>query len=120
MPRIVSMRSIVSISAVVALMSAAPAIFAQTTDVVRGRVTGPDTTALQGVNVKAMSYYGNITKTATTDRNGRYTIIFINGEGDYWIDFTKLGFAPKRFEIKKVGDEEVMIADARMSSATVA
>jgi hypothetical protein len=90
-----------------------------TTDIIRGRVT-IDTAALQGVSVRATSYYGGITKTATTDKNGRYTIMFVNGEGDYWLDFRKLGFAPKRFEIKRIGDEEILIADARMSSAIVA
>lgn len=90
--------------------------FAQASDVIRGRVTATDNAPVEGVNVKAVSYQGNITKTTRTDRSGRFTLIFINGEGDYWLDFTKLGFSPKRFEIKKVGDEEVMLADTRMTS----
>ena len=48
-------------------------------------------------------------------RRGRFTIVFINGEGDYWLDFTKVGYAPKRFEIKRIGDEEVLLADARLT-----
>jgi hypothetical protein len=71
---------------------------------------------IQGVNVKATSYAGSVAKTAITDKSGRFTIIFINGEGDYWLDFTKIGFSPRRFEIKKVGDEEVMLADTKMAS----
>ena len=93
---------------------------AQTTDVLRGRVTGPDTTSLKDVTVRATSYAGGVTKTATTDKAGRFTIVFLNGEGDYWLDFTKIGFAPKRFEVKRVGDEEVLIADARLTDAVVA
>jgi carboxypeptidase family protein len=112
----VIIRRFVAFAATIATVCLARPASAQQTDVIRGRVTGPDSAALQGVNVKATSYAGNITKTAATDRNGRFTIIFINGEGDYWLDFTKLGFAPRRFEIKKVGDEEVMLADTRMSS----
>jgi hypothetical protein len=92
---------------------------AQTTDVIRGRVTDPDNKPIEGVAVRATSYLGQITKNATTDKNGRYTIIFINGEGDYWLNFIKLGFAPRRFEVKKIGDEEVLLGDARMSSAIV-
>jgi hypothetical protein len=99
----------------------AHASFAQvSTDIIRGRVTDPDAHPVQGVEVKATSYQGRITKTATTDKGGRFTIIYINGEGDYWLDFRKLGFATKRFEIKKLGDEEVMLADAQLSSAIVA
>jgi hypothetical protein len=90
------------------------------TDVIRGRLTDPDQKPVQGADVKATSYAGQVSKTATTDKNGRFTIIFINGEGDYWIEVRKLGLQPKRFEVRKLGDEEVMIADARLSSAIVA
>jgi hypothetical protein len=110
MPRLLSILLIL-------IFTAAEPASAQVTDVIRGRVTGPDSMPLQGVNVRATSYVGGITKTTTTDKNGRFTIIFINGEGDYWLDYMKLGFAPRRFEIKKIGDEEVMIADTRMVSA---
>ena len=103
-------------AAVLALAGTARSASAQQTDVIRGRVTGPDSSAAAGVEVRVTSYQGNVTKMAMTDRNGRYTIIFINGEGDYWLDFRKLGFAAKRFELKKIGDEEIMIADARMES----
>jgi hypothetical protein len=99
------------------LVAAARVVAAQvSTDVIRGRVTDQDAHPVEGVDVKATSYQGQVTKTAKTDKGGRFTIIFINGEGDYWLDFRKLGLAPKRFEIKKVGDEEVMLADARLSS----
>jgi hypothetical protein len=88
-------------------------------DVIRGRITDPDAKPVEGVEVKATSYQGQITKTATTNKGGRFTIIFVNGEGDYWISLRKLGFALKRYEIKKIGDEEVMIADGRLSSVVV-
>lgn len=90
------------------------------TDIIRGRITDADQKAVAGAEVKATSYAGQVSKTATTDKSGRFTIIFINGEGDYWVNVRKLGLQPKRFEIKKIGDEEVMIADARLSSAIVA
>lgn len=93
-------------------------VFAQSgSDIIRGRVTGPDSQPVPNVVVKATSYSGSVTKTARTDKNGRYTIIFVNGEGDYWMEFAALGFVPKRFEIKKVGEEEVMLADTRLASS---
>ncbi len=96
--------------------SAPITLAAQQTDVIRGRVIGPDSAPVQGANVRATSYAGGVTKTATTDRRGSYIIVFNNGEGDYWLDFTKVGYAPKRYEIKRIGDEEVLIGDARMST----
>jgi len=110
------MRIISSIATALVCVVLTSPMQAQVTDVIRGRVTGPDSLPLQGVNVRATSYQGAVAKTTTTDKSGRFTIVFINGEGDYWLDFIKLGFAPRRFEIKKIGDEEVMIADTRMSS----
>ena len=104
--------------AMLALPIALTGASAQQTDVIRGRITGADSTPLQGVNVKATSYSGNVSKNATTDKSGRFTIVFINGEGDYWLDFTKIGFTPKRFEIKRIGDEEVLLADTRLSETT--
>src|SRR3954470_2707383 len=105
----------------IAAASAAP-LAAQQTDIIRGRVTGPppDTAAIQGAHITATSYQGNVTKTATTDRNGRFQLIFVNGEGDYWIEVGKVGYNKRRFEIRKVGDEQVMLADARLTSAVVA
>ena len=104
-----------------AFAAAARAACAQvSTDIIRGRVTDFESHPVEGVEVKASSYQGRVTKIATTDKGGRFTIIFINGEGDYWLEMRKLGFQLKRFEVKKVGDEEVLIADARLSSAIVA
>jgi hypothetical protein len=93
---------------------------AQSADIIRGRATDAQGQGIPEVNVRATSYAGRVMKTAKTDKNGRYTIIFVNGEGDYWMEFAKLGYALKRFEIRKVGDEEVLLADARMSSTVAA
>jgi hypothetical protein len=87
---------------------------AQITDVIRGRVTGPDSTPLEGVTVKSLSLQGQILKSDVTDRNGRFSILYINGEGDYWLEFTRIGFAPQRRQIKRIGDEAVLIVDVRM------
>src|SRR5438128_6793162 len=100
------MRVALAVAGILAVLFPYVAVAQQQTDVIRGRVTGPDSSALDGVSVKATSYHGNVSKTATTDRAGRFTIVFINGEGDYWVDLTKLGYAPKRFETKRIGDEE--------------
>jgi hypothetical protein len=114
------MRRIAWYLAVIGTACAARVAEAQQTDIIRGRVTGPDSQPVSGVEVRATSYFGNISKTASTDKNGRFTIVFINGEADYWLEFRKLGFAPRRFEVKKVGDEEVLIADTRLMSTIAA
>ena len=104
------------VSILLCLVLAPAQALAQQTDVIRGKVVGPDSMPIQGVSVRATSYSGSILKQTTTDKRGQFTIIYINGEGDYWLDFVKLGFAPKRFEIKRIGDEDVLLGNARMSS----
>ena len=103
-------------SALLLLLGAGPAA-AQQLDVIRGRVTGPDSQPIRGVQVKATSYSGGVSKTTTTDRNGRYSITYPSGEGDYWLEFRAIGFQFKRFEVKRIADEEIMLADTRLVSS---
>src|SRR5262245_50064763 len=80
------------------------------TDIIRGRVMGPDSLPMPGVVVTATSISGGVSRTGRTDRNGRYTITFPGGEGDYMITFAAVGYSPRRFELKRIADEEVLIA----------
>jgi hypothetical protein len=96
---------------VVALPCAADA---QSVDVIRGRVTGPDSLPIESVVVTATTMSGNVSRTARTDRQGRFTITFPNGEGDYMMSYAALGFAARRFQLKRVADEDVLLADARL------
>ena len=84
-------------------------------DVIRGRVTGPDSLPIENVAVTATSIGGNVTRAARTDRSGRFTITFPGGEGDYMVSFTHIGFAPRRFEVKRTADQEILVADARLT-----
>ena len=94
---------------------AAPRVAAaQNVDIIRGRVTGPDSLPVENVMVTATSISGNVNRTARTDRNGRYTITFPGGDGDYMVSFAALGFGARRFQVKRVADEEFLIADARL------
>lgn len=111
------LKSLQCVCALLILASAPTLVRAQqTADVIRGRVTGPDSLPIVGAQITAVSYFGGITKTARTDKNGRYSITYPNGEGDYWLSFAAIGFQPRRFEIKRVADEEVLLADIRLSN----
>lgn len=106
--------SLVSILAVVCLVLARPAM-AQQSDVIRGRVTGTDSAALENVNVTVTSVTGNVTRSVRTDRNGRFTVTFPGGDGDYMVAFASLGFAARQFQVKRNADEEILVADARLT-----
>ncbi len=101
------------------LLIVAATVHAQSVDIIRGRVLGPDNDAVQNVLVTATTLTGNVSRSARTDKNGRYTISFPGGEGNYWVTFTALGFTPRRYQVLRTADQEILIADARMSAATV-
>ena len=105
-----------SIAALLALAGAPSTAAAQQADVIRGRITGPDSLPVESATVTATSISGNVSRRARTDRNGRFTITFPGGDGDYMVTVALLGYAAKRFEVKRVADEEILVADARLTS----
>lgn len=90
---------------------------AQQIDVIRGTVTSADGKPLEDVKVTATSFSGNVNRTARTDRNGRYTITFPGGEGDYLVEFSAIGYGARRFQVKRTADQEILVADARLLPA---
>lgn len=92
---------------------------AQNVDIIRGRVLGVDTLPIPSVLVTATTLSGNVSRTARTDKNGRYTISFPGGEGDYWVTFSGIGLSPRRYQVKRTADQEILIADARLSPAAI-
>jgi hypothetical protein len=91
----------------------------QQADVIRGRVTSPEGAPIPNVQVTAVSFFGGITKQTRTNRDGRFSLTYPNGEGDYWLSFAAIGFQAQRIEIKRVADEEVLLADIKLSNAQV-
>lgn len=110
------------VSAIVALAAfmlgaVAAANAQQSADIIRGRVVGADSQPVANVLVTALSYVGGIEKQRRTDKDGRYTIIYPNGEGDYWLAFNAVGFVSRRIEIKRHSDEDVLVANATLSKS---
>jgi hypothetical protein len=115
----VNVRRLLSLIAIVAASLAGRDLAAQTTDVIRGKVTGPDSLPIQGVTVTATSISGNVSRQARTDKNGNFSISFPNGDGDYIVAFASLGFAGRKFEVKRTADQEFLVADARLARSAV-
>jgi hypothetical protein len=116
---IVKLAHLFAAAAALMLAAFAAPLQAQQADIIRGQVIGPDSQAVANVLVTATSLTGQVNRTARTDRNGRYTIVFPGGEGDYWVTFNAIGFAQRRFQVLRTADQEVLIANARLSASTV-
>jgi hypothetical protein len=93
----------------------APVAGAQTVDVIRGKVTGPERQPVEGATVTVTTLSGAVSRSARTDRGGRYMVTFPGGDGDYIVSVVALGFTPRRYEIKRVADEDILVADATLS-----
>lgn len=85
------------------------------TDVIRGRVSGPEGQPLAGVRVTATSIPGQVTREAQTNREGAFQIVFPAGTGDYIMGYALFGYAYRQMQIKRLADEAVLVADARLA-----
>ncbi len=92
-------------------------VTAQQLDVIRGQVVNSDGKPIEDAKVTATSLSGNVNRTARTDKNGRYTITFPGGEGDYFVSFSMIGYAARQFEVKRTADQEILVADAKLQTA---
>ncbi|HEX8362464.1 MAG TPA: TonB-dependent receptor [Longimicrobium sp.] len=90
-----------------------------TTDIIRGQVTGTAGEPVPGVAVAAISAETGIRRSATTNAQGRYTIVFPDGGGQYRIEATSLGLSGAR-QVARAADEDVLQADIRLATAAVA
>src|SRR5581483_3416840 len=99
------------------LVVAARATHAQTDDIIRGRVIGPDDAPVANARVTATSLQGAITRTARTDKDGRFSIAFPGDEGDYFVAFAAIGFAARRMEVKRLADEPFLRADVKLAAS---
>jgi len=100
-----------ALSLALCVFGAATAASAQESDIIRGKVTGPDSLPLENVKVTAMSLSTNQSISRNTAKDGRFTIIFPNGGGDFMITYAAIGFQPTQKEVRREQDEAILIAD---------
>src|SRR3954463_12569277 len=76
----VKVRRLLSLIAIVATSFVGRDLAAQATDVIRGKVTGPDSLPIAGVTVTATSISGNVSRNTKSDKSGNFSISFPNGD----------------------------------------
>src|SRR5262245_24868466 len=101
-------------AALIGTLAASSSLAAQT-DVIRGRVTDVTGEPIADVRVTATSLPGNVTRSAVTNRDGNYQIAFPGGPGDYIMGFTHFAHTFRQFQIKRMADEAVLVADIRLA-----
>jgi Carboxypeptidase regulatory-like domain len=97
----------------------APLAAQDASDIIRGRVIGTDKAPIENVSVTATSLVNQTSRTAKTNKDGRFTIIFSGGGGDYMMSLTLIGYQMTRFEVRREADEDILIADGQLSKSAV-
>lgn len=92
---------------------------AQQSDIIRGKIVGPDSQPVVNANVNIVDLESGISKPTKTNKDGRYGLQIPNGSGNYMVYITAIGFTKKQFNLKRVADEEILIGDTRLSAATL-
>jgi hypothetical protein len=108
-----------SLLLVVLCCLAVPGIAAAQADVITGRVLGPDGEPLAGARVEVISVELETTRSALTDRNGRYMVLFPDGGGRYVLRISFLGMRDIVQPIVRE-DEELLLANVTMQSQAIA
>src|SRR5687768_15131092 len=88
-----------------------------TTDIILGRVTGPDSVPLENARVEVTSAESGITRNRLTNDKGQYAIVFPDGGGAYALRVTYLGMAPFQTTLQRQADEDRLVANVQMTRA---
>src|SRR5438105_4846085 len=93
---------------ILAAAGARPAVaqVGSTTDIIMGKVTGPDGVAVSGARVEVKSAETGITRRKTTNDRGEFSIIFPDGGGTYELHVTFIGFGPYTTTVARQADED--------------
>jgi len=78
---------------------------------VRGRVIGTDQVAITGATVTVTASESRAARTAHTDRDGRFGVLFLEAEGSYTIFVQKIGYTPVLKKIERTGAANILNTD---------
>jgi hypothetical protein len=95
--------------------STATAQIGATTDIITGTVRAENGVPIKDATVEVTSLETSVTRRARTNAQGRYTILFPDGGGEYHVVIRAIGLAPATSELRRVADEDRLVADATLT-----
>jgi hypothetical protein len=109
----------VSLIALLTLAAPRPLDAQGTSDVITGQVTDANGAPIPGARVTALAAETEMTRTATTNPQGRFTLVFPDGGGQYRITVSYPGLTPVTRTLTRTGDQDVLIANVRLTPQPV-
>lgn len=107
-----------ALAAVAALTAPATPLHAQlgtTTEIIAGRVTGPDSLPVAGARITVVALATGVSRSTTSRADGRYTLLFRDGGSQFRVTVNAIGLRPATFDLARRGDEDRLVADVRLS-----
>ncbi|HZI28621.1 MAG TPA: carboxypeptidase regulatory-like domain-containing protein [Gemmatimonadaceae bacterium] len=89
-----------------------------TTEIIRGRVFGPDSVPLAQAEVRVTGLVSRMSQTARTDARGSYTLVFPQAEGEYLVGVRRVGFQTASFRLSRVGISPVLGSNVYLRSVS--
>jgi hypothetical protein len=86
-----------------------------TTDIITGTVRAENGQPIRDATVEVTSLETSVTRRARTNAQGRYTILFPDGGGEYRVVIRSIGLAPATSELRRIADEDRLVADATLT-----
>ncbi len=110
-------RIVISFAALFAAFTPPAAAGAQvgsSTDIIMGQVLGPDSLPVAGARIEVTSVESGTVRTRTTGSDGRYTIVFPDGGGNYRVTVAAIGFTPQAINLMRQADEDRFVGNVRL------
>lgn len=101
------------------LASRARAQAGSTTDIIVGRVLATGAAPVAGAHVTAVSVQTGLQRQAVTSTDGRYTIVFPDGGGEYRLVVLRIGYTPGQLAVRRRAGTDRLIADLVLRRAPV-
>jgi hypothetical protein len=87
-----------------------------TTDIITGTVKAENGSPIRDATIEVLSLETSVTRRARSNAQGRYTILFPDGGGEYRVTIRSIGMAPATVELRRLSDEDRLVADAVMTA----
>jgi carboxypeptidase family protein len=88
------------------------------TEIIRGRVFGPDSLPLAQAEVRVTGLVSRMSQSARTDSRGAYTVVFPQAEGEYLVGVRRVGFLTASFRLSRVGLSPVLGSNVYLQAAS--
>ena len=88
-----------------------------TTDIITGKVNGPNGEPVAGARVEVTSIELGTMRGRTTNDKGQFTLLFPDGGGQYRVAVKAIGYAPFAVNVTRQADEDRFVVEAKLSKS---